>query len=250
MSSLAIHLLNELFLTRKSLFLLEFYLNWLFASFFIFYMKNKSKKRRFHIKGAHEMNALQKKILDHGTVLPGNVLKVDSFLNHQIDPHLMKVIGEEFAERFKDKNITKVLTLESSGIAPSVMAGIALDVPVIFARKRKSLTLVDNLYTAEVYSYTKQTSNEISISKDYIHEGDHVLIIDDFFANGQAALGLFDLFKQTGAHPSGIGIVIEKGFQDGGKMLREKGFHVESLAIVESLDNGQVTFKQEDSQSL
>lgn len=194
------------------------------------------------------MEALHKKIIEHGTVLPGNVLKVDSFLNHQIDPHLMKEVGEEFAKRFKDKNITKVLTLESSGIAPSVMAGIALDVPVIFARKRKSLTLVDNLYTAEVYSYTKQTTNEISISKDYISEGDNVLVIDDFLANGQAALGLVDLVEQTGANPSGIGIVIEKGFQDGGKMLREKGFHVESLAIVDSLEDGKVTFRQGENQ--
>lgn len=195
------------------------------------------------------METLKKKILEHGTVLPGNVLKVDSFLNHQIDPVLMKEIGEEFAERFQDKKITKVLTLESSGIAPSVMAGIALDVPVIFARKRKSLTLVDNLYTAEVYSYTKETNNEISISKDYIHEGDNVLIIDDFLANGQAALGLIRLVEQTGANPKGIGIVIEKGFQKGGEMLREKGFQLESLAIIDNLEEGKVSFREEGNSS-
>lgn len=191
------------------------------------------------------MEALHQKIVEHGRVLPGNVLKVDAFLNHQIDPVLMQKIGYEFAERFKDAGITKVLTLESSGIAPSVMAGIALEVPVIFARKRKSLTLVDNLYTSTVYSYTKQTSNDISISKDYISEGDVVLVIDDFLANGQAALGLVDLVHQTDAEVAGIGIVIEKGFQEGGKMLREKGFKVESLAIIDRLDDGKVTFKEE-----
>lgn len=196
------------------------------------------------------MEALHQKILEHGRVLPGNVLKVDAFLNHQIDPFLMQEIGKEFAERFKGAGISKILTLESSGIAPSIMAGIALQVPVIFARKRKSLTLVNNLYTSTVYSYTKQTSNDISISKDYISEGDVVLVIDDFLANGQAALGLVDLVHQTGADVAGIGIVIEKGFQEGGQMLRDKGFTVESLAIVDSLEDGQVTFREEGTNVL
>lgn len=191
------------------------------------------------------MEALHQKILEHGRVLPGNVLKVDAFLNHQIDPVLMQKIGEEFAERFKDASVTKILTLESSGIAPSVMTGISLAVPVIFARKRKSLTLVNNLLTASVYSYTKETTSEISISKDYISEDDVVLVIDDFLANGQAALGLVDLVNQTGAAIAGIGIVIEKGFQAGGKLLREKGFQVESLAIIDRLDEGKVTFRKE-----
>ena len=174
------------------------------------------------------MDILHKKILEHGHVLPGNVLKVDSFLNHQIDPELMLAIGKEFATRFKDAGITKVLTLESSGIAPSVMAGLELGIPVVFARKRKSLTLVENLYTATVYSYTKQTSNDISISKDYIGENDVVLVIDDFLANGQAALGLASLTEQTGATLAGIGIVIEKGFQDGGQLLKERGYKSEA----------------------
>lgn len=189
------------------------------------------------------MKELQRKIMQDGQVLEGNVLKVDSFLNHQIDPILMHQIGKEFARRFSDAGITKILTLESSGIAPSLMAGIELNVPVIFGRKRQSLTLIDHLYTTTVYSYTKQTSNEISISKDYISKKDVVFIIDDFLANGQAALGLVDLVNQTGASLAGIGIVIEKGFQDGGQMLRDRGFRVESLAIIDGLTNGEITFK-------
>lgn len=188
------------------------------------------------------MEELQQKILQDGRVLKGDVLKVDSFLNHQVDPVLMQQIGKEFAARFRDAGITKIVTLESSGIAPSLMAGIELGVPVIFGRKRQSLTLIDHLYTAKVYSYTKRETNEISISKDYVTKDDVVLIIDDFLANGQAALGLIDIVEQTNATLAGLGIVIEKGFQDGGKMLRDRGFRVESLAIVESLANEKVTF--------
>lgn len=186
---------------------------------------------------------LQQKILAEGKALNESVLKVDAFLNHQIDPVLMQEIGREFAERFKNSNITKVLTLESSGIAPSVMAGIELGVPVVFGRKRQSLTLVDDLYTTSVYSFTKETTSEISISKEYIKEDDVVLIIDDFLANGQAALGLIDIVKQTGASLAGIGIVIEKGFQEGGKLLRERGYHLESLAIIKQLSEGSITFE-------
>ena len=188
------------------------------------------------------MKKLQQKIMEDGQVLDGSVLKVDSFLNHQIDPTLMQDIGKEFSVRFADAGITKILTLESSGIAPSVMAGIELGVPVIFGRKRQSLTLVDHLYTTTVYSYTKKTTNEISISKEYITEDDVVLIIDDFLANGQAALGLIDIVQQTGATLAGIGIVIEKGFQDGGELLRHRGYRVESLATIKELTDGQITF--------
>lgn len=192
------------------------------------------------------MEKLKHKILQDGQVLDGEVLKVDSFLNHQIDPVLMQQIGQEFATKFADAGITKILTLESSGIAPSVMAGIELDVPVIFGRKRQSLTLIDQLYTTKVYSYTKETTSEISISKEYILEDDVVLIIDDFLANGQAALGLIDLVKQTGAAIAGIGIVIEKGFQNGGKMLREHGYRVESLAIIKELSEGNIRLIDEE----
>ncbi|WNS73967.1 xanthine phosphoribosyltransferase [Bacillus sp. DTU_2020_1000418_1_SI_GHA_SEK_038] len=191
------------------------------------------------------MELLKNKIKEEGIVLSENVLKVDSFLNHQIDPQLMYEIGKEFANRFRNEGITKILTLESSGIAPSVMAGLQLNVPVIFARKRKSLTLINELYTSTVYSFTKQESNEISISTKYLEADDRVLIIDDFLANGQAALGLIDMVKQANAKIAGIGIVIEKGFQDGGNNLRKDGYRVESLAIVSSLGNGEVTFTQE-----
>lgn len=193
------------------------------------------------------MNLLKNKIEDEGVVLSGTVLKVDSFLNHQVDPELMMEIGKEFARRFKDMGITKVLTIESSGIAPGVMAALQLNVPLVFARKRKSLTLSEGVLTSKVYSFTKQEENTISISSKYIGENDCVLLVDDFLANGQAALGLIDLVKQAGAHVAGIGIVIEKSFQDGGKLVRETGFRVESLAEIQSLENGKVTFKQEEA---
>lgn len=192
------------------------------------------------------MERLKQKILNEGKVLSDTVLKVDTFLNHQIDPVLMQHIGEAFAERFADMGITKIVTLESSGIAPSVMTGIRLGVPAVFARKRKSLTLVDHLYSAEVHSYTKKETNEISISKDFISGDDVVLVIDDFLANGQAALGLIDIVEQAGAALAGIGIVIEKGFQEGGRQLRDHGVHVESLAVIETLAGGEVTFREED----
>lgn len=193
------------------------------------------------------MKVLQEKILNEGKVLSGDVLKVDAFLNHQIDPVLMQEIGKEFAKRFKEENITKIVTIESSGIAPAVMAALELGVKVIFARKRKSLTLQDNMYVANVYSFTKQETNEISLSRNHIDENDRVLIIDDFLANGQAALGLMSLVEQAGASIAGIGIVIEKAFQDGGKKLREQGIRVESLAEIASLDNNAVTFVQQET---
>ncbi|WP_102028161.1 xanthine phosphoribosyltransferase [Salirhabdus sp. Marseille-P4669] len=190
------------------------------------------------------MEALKQKIQNEGKVLSETVLKVDAFINHQIDPTLMQQIGEAFASRFKEAGVTKVLTLESSGIAPSVFTSLQLGVPTVFARKRKSLTLIDQLYTANVYSFTKQETNEISISKDYLQEDDVVLVIDDFLANGQAVLGLKEIVEQAGASLAGVGIIIEKGFQDGGKILREQGIRVESLAILSSLQNGTVTFSE------
>lgn len=190
------------------------------------------------------MNLLKQSILEKGNVISSDVLKVDSFLNHQIDPELMKEIGKEFANRFREAGITKILTIESSGIAPAVMAGLELGVPVVFARKRKSLTLVDNLLTAKVYSFTKKESNEIAISNEYLLHGDVVLIIDDFLANGQAVRGLMDIIKQSGSTLAGVGTVIEKGFQAGGDLLREQGVQVESLAIIESLENNQITFRE------
>lgn len=191
------------------------------------------------------MEKLQGKIVAEGKVLSESVLKVDAFLNHQIDPVLMQAIGEEFASRFSGQGITKILTLESSGIAPAMMTGLVLGVPAIFARKRKSLTLVDKLYTASVHSFTKNETNDISVSQDFIDDNDVVLIIDDFLANGQAVLGLMDIVDQAGAALSGVGIVIEKGFQQGGAMIRGRGVRVESLANISSLEDGKVAFFEE-----
>ncbi|MGG3916277.1 xanthine phosphoribosyltransferase [Rossellomorea vietnamensis] len=193
------------------------------------------------------MNVLKNKIKAEGVVLSETVLKVDSFLNHQVDPELMMDIGKEFAHRFKEEGITKILTIESSGIAPGVMAALHMHVPLVFARKKKSLTLTEGVLTSKVYSFTKQEENTISISREYIQKNDRVLLIDDFLANGQAALGLIDLVKQAEAVVAGIGIVIEKSFQNGGKIVRDTGYRVESLAEIESLENGEVQFKQEEA---
>ncbi|HYK71637.1 MAG TPA: xanthine phosphoribosyltransferase [Pseudoneobacillus sp.] len=191
------------------------------------------------------MELLKRKIETEGRVISNHVLKVDSFLNHQVDPLLMSEIGKEFANRFKNESPTKVLTIESSGIAPGLMTALELNVPVLFARKRKSLTMVNDLITSTVHSFTKNETSEISVSNQYIVPGDKVLIIDDFLANGQAALGLVDIVKKAGAKIVGIGIVIEKSFQEGGNLLRNEGIKVESLARIESLENGEVTFLQE-----
>ena len=188
------------------------------------------------------MHALEQKILAEGIVLSEAVLKVDSFLNHQIDPVMMQQIGQEFARLFKDAGITKIITIEASGIAPAVMAGLELGVPVIFARKYQSLTLKDDLYRSKVFSFTKQIESTIAISNKHISSTDKVLVIDDFLANGQAALGLADLIHQANAEVVGIGIVIEKSFQPGRDLLLEKGYRVESLARVKSLVNGTVEF--------
>lgn len=192
------------------------------------------------------MEELKTRIKEVGTVLPGNVLKVDAFLNHQIDAGLMQRIGQAFAARFADAGITKVWTVESSGIAPAVMTGLALGVPVIFARKHKSLTLNEGLYTTEVYSYTKQVANKITIAQKYVAPDDKVLIIDDFLANGQAVSGLLAIAKQAGVTVAGAGIVIEKTFQPGRSELEKQGIPVVSLARIKSLANGQVEFAEED----
>jgi xanthine phosphoribosyltransferase len=189
--------------------------------------------------------ALEQKILNEGIVLSDQVLKVDAFLNHQIDPVLMQLIGKEFAARFKDAGITKIITIEASGIAPAIMAGLELGVPVIFARKYQSLTLKDDLYRSKVFSFTKQTESTIAISNKHISSSDKALVIDDFLANGQAALGLIDLIHQAKAEVVGVGIVIEKSFQPGRDVLLEKGYRVESLARVKSVEGGKVTFVAE-----
>ena len=192
------------------------------------------------------LKLLKEKIMKEGQVLSNEVLKVDTFLNHQLDPELMVAIGKEFANRFRDAGITKIVTIESSGIAPSVMAGMEMQVPVVFARKKKSLTLQDDLYTSTVHSFTKREENKISVGRKFLNEEDVVLIIDDFLAKGQAAIGLADIVRQANAKIAGIGIVIEKSFQDGGKLLREKGYRVESLARIQSLEQNNVLFLEEE----
>lgn len=188
------------------------------------------------------MKELLEKILKEGTVLEEDVLKVDSFLTHQIDPELMSLVGKTFADKYRDKGITKIVTIESSGIAPAVFIGLELGVPVIFARKQKSLTMTTELLTASVYSFTKQTTNNISISTKFLTEHDKVLVVDDFLANGQAALGLIELCQQAGASIEAINIVIEKSFQNGRSLLEEKGYKVDSLARIKSLKNNKVHF--------
>ena len=192
------------------------------------------------------MKALKNAIETRGHFINDEVLKVDAFLNHQIDPVLMEKMGEEFYNHFKDAGVTKILTVESSGIAPSVMTGLKFQVPVVFARKHKSVTLQDDLYTSEVYSFTKKTSNHISISKKYLSSDDNVLIIDDFLANGQAVNGLNDIIKSADASLAGIGIVIEKSFQKGRQLIDKAGIPVYSLARIKAFENGQVVFEPED----
>lgn len=188
------------------------------------------------------MEQLKRKIREHGSVLSEQVLKVDAFLNHQVDPPLMQAIGREFARRFGDQGIDKVLTLEASGIAPALMTALELGVPLVFARKHRSLTLTDNLLTARVYSFTRQVESTVAVSASHLAAGERVLIVDDFLANGQAALGLASIVRQAGAQLAGIGIVIEKSFQSGRRALEEQGYRVESLARIASLADGQVSF--------
>jgi len=188
------------------------------------------------------MEQLKQQIRQHGIVLSEQVLKVDAFLNHQIDPLLMQQIGAEFARRFRDQGIDKVLTVEASGIAPALMTALALGVPMIFARKQQSLTLSGKLLSARVYSFTKQVESTIAISAQHLAAGERVLIVDDFLAHGQAALGLAAIVRQAGASLAGIGIVIEKAFQPGRAQLEKLGCRIESLARIDSLAGGRVSF--------
>ncbi|MBP7953490.1 MAG: xanthine phosphoribosyltransferase [Enterococcus sp.] len=193
------------------------------------------------------MQELVKRIQQDGNVLGDGVLKVDSIINHQVDPLLMKQMGELFAKVFAERNITKVVTIESSGIAPAIFCALELGVPMIFARKSKSLTMNEELLTSSVYSFTKQVTSTVSISRKFLTKSDNVLIIDDFLANGQAAKGLIELCQQAGASVEGIGILIEKSFQDGRQLLEDMGIDVVSLARISSLENGEVTFIDADA---
>lgn len=194
------------------------------------------------------MNFLEERIVKDSVVKPGNVLKVDSFLNHQMDIHLMDEMGKEFKRRFADKNITKILTIEASGIAIAIAAARYFDVPVVFAKKSKSINLDGDVYVATVESFTHKNTNQVVVSKKFLSAEDHVLIIDDFLANGCALQGLISITESSGATVEGIGIAIEKGFQVGGKVIRNLGYHLESLAIVESMDDekGTVQFREQE----
>ena len=188
------------------------------------------------------MQQLKERILSDGKCFAGGILKVDNFINHQMDPMLMREMSKELARRFSMHPINKVMTIESSGIAPAIMVGEILNVPVLFAKKKKPNTM-ENMLVTEIYSFTKERSYNVYVSSDYLSKDDRILFIDDFLANGKAALGIIDLLEQVGAKLEGMGFLIEKGFQDGGKELRKRGIHVESLAIIDSLDNCTITLR-------
>lgn len=182
------------------------------------------------------MNFLEEKILHDGVIKPGNILKIDSFLNHQIDIDIMRQIAYELKRRFKGVEVNKVLTIEASGIAIATMLGNLYDVPVVFAKKNETANSTDDKYVSQAYSFTHKKQNNVFISRPYLHATDKVLIVDDFLADGQAMHALIDLVHQAGGEVVGIGIAVEKGQQKGGKLLREEGYHLESIAIVESMD--------------
>lgn len=189
------------------------------------------------------MELLKDKMIKDGDIKEGNVIKVDSFLNHQIDIELLNAIGKEFKERFKDEKVDKILTIEASGIAIAVIAAQYFNVPVVFAKKTESKNLSKDTYESEVYSYTRDKTYTIRVSKQYLKEGENVLIVDDFLAKGKAAGGLIEIIEDAKCNLAGIGIVIEKGFQTGGQEIREKGIKLESLAIVESIEHGNIIFR-------
>ncbi len=193
------------------------------------------------------MKILEEKILSEGIAVNEDILKVDSFVNHQVDPVLMHQIGEAFAAHYKDCGVTKVVTIESSGIAPALMTALALNVPMIILKKQPSKVLNDNLYQTVVTSFTKGTSYELTLYQDYIDPSDKVLLIDDFLANGEAAMGASRLIKESGAELSGIGILIEKSFQKGRKRLEDAGYYVYSQARIGRLDKGVIEFLPEDA---
>lgn len=192
------------------------------------------------------MNFLEEKIIKDGIVKEGNVLKVDSFLNHQMDIELFNEMGKEWKKRFEGKNINKILTIEASGIGIACIAAQHFNVPVVFAKKSKSINIEGEMYTAEVESFTHKNKNQVIVSKKFLTEDDHVLIIDDFLANGCALQGLIQIVQTAGATVEGIGIAIEKGFQQGGQIIRNLGYQLESLAIVEEMDSEtkKITFRE------
>lgn len=197
------------------------------------------------------MNFLEERIMKDGVVKEGNILKVDSFLNHQMDVKLFKQMGEEFKRRFAEKNINKIITIEASGIGIACIVAECFDVPVVFAKKSQSVNIDGDVYSAEVESFTHKCKNQVLISKKFVGPEDHVLIIDDFLANGCALQGLIQIVQSSGATVEGIGIAIEKGFQSGGRIIRNLGFQLESLAIVDGMDasTGQIFFREQNAEN-
>lgn len=193
------------------------------------------------------MKLLEERIRKDGVIKEGQVLKVDSFINHQMDIELFNEMGKEFKRLFAEKNINKILTIEASGIGIACVVAQHFNVPVVFAKKAKSINLDGEMYTTKIESFTHKKVYDVIVSKKFLSEEDHVLIIDDFLANGCAVAGLVDLVRSAGATVEGVGIAVEKGFQQGGKLLRDKGLQVESLAIVESMDHvtGEITFREQ-----
>lgn len=190
------------------------------------------------------MEKLKEKILTEGRISGNDILKVDSFLNHQLDVAFLNEIGKEFSKRFEGKKIDKILTIEASGIAIASIASQHFgNVPVVFAKKVESKNLDKDVYESEVYSFTKAKNYTIRVSKRYLNKGENILVLDDFSANGRAAIGLNELVEQAQANLVGVGIVIEKGFQDGAKLLDEKNINLQSLVVLESIENGQIKFK-------
>ena len=191
------------------------------------------------------MVALEEKILKEGKVLPGDILKVGSFLNHQIDVDFIMEMGKEIARLFVDEKVTKILTIETSGIPIAFAAGAAMHIPVVFAKKHKTSNVSGDVYKTVVHSYTHGTDYTVVVESDYLSEKDNVLIVDDFLANGKALKGLFDIVAQAGSTSAGAVCAIEKGFQHGGDELRKEGIRVESLAIIDSMENGKIIFREQ-----
>ena len=189
------------------------------------------------------MNFLEEKILSDGKIFPGNVLKIDNFLNHQIDIGIIRQLAQELKRRFSGTTVTKILTIEASGIAIATMAGNLYDVPVVFAKKSETANSTDDKYMSHAYSFTHKRMNTIFVSKPYLSATDRVLIVDDFLADGEACHALIDLVHQAGAEVAGIGIAVEKGHQKGGQLLRDEGYHLESIAIIEEMDAERQTIR-------
>lgn len=198
------------------------------------------------------MNFLEEKIIQNGVIREGNILKVDNFLNHQIDIEIMRQMAYEFQRRFKGETITKILTIEASGIAMATLLGLIYNVPVVFAKKSETMNSTDTKYVSQAYSFTHKRMNKVLVSKPYLNAEDKILIVDDFLADGEAAHALIDLVHQAGAQVVGIGIAIEKGQQQGGSKLRAEGYHLESIAIIESMDwkTQTIQFRNQEKQEV